>query len=55
MVSNLARVLKIPENCVSIKAKTNEGMGFVGRNEGVAVFATAMVTERKKDGSKAQC
>jgi 2-C-methyl-D-erythritol 4-phosphate cytidylyltransferase/2-C-methyl-D-erythritol 2,4-cyclodiphosphate synthase len=53
MVSNLARVLNIPENCVSIKAKTNEGMGFVGRNEGVAVFATAMLTERKKDGSKA--
>jgi 2-C-methyl-D-erythritol 2,4-cyclodiphosphate synthase len=48
MVSNLARVLNIPENCVSIKAKTNEGMGFVGRNEGVAVFAVAALIERKK-------
>jgi 2-C-methyl-D-erythritol 4-phosphate cytidylyltransferase / 2-C-methyl-D-erythritol 2,4-cyclodiphosphate synthase len=54
MVSNIARVLKIHENFINIKAKTNEGMGFTGRNEGVAVFTTAAVTERKNDGSKAQ-
>lgn len=48
MAANIARALKIPENCVNIKAKTNEGMGFTGRSEGVAVFATAAVTERKK-------
>jgi 2-C-methyl-D-erythritol 4-phosphate cytidylyltransferase / 2-C-methyl-D-erythritol 2,4-cyclodiphosphate synthase len=54
MVSNIARALKIDEDSVNIKAKTNEGMGFVGRNEGVAVFAVATVMERKKDGSKAQ-
>lgn len=53
IVSNIARVLNIAENCVNLKAKTNEGMGFVGRNEGVAVFATATLTERKKDASKA--
>jgi 2-C-methyl-D-erythritol 4-phosphate cytidylyltransferase/2-C-methyl-D-erythritol 2,4-cyclodiphosphate synthase len=54
MVSNIARVLKIDEDCVDIKAKTNEGMGFIGRNEGVAVIASATVIERKKNGSKAQ-
>lgn len=48
MVSHIARVLHIPENCVSIKAKTNEGMGFVGREEGVAVYATVSLVERKK-------
>jgi 2-C-methyl-D-erythritol 4-phosphate cytidylyltransferase/2-C-methyl-D-erythritol 2,4-cyclodiphosphate synthase len=53
IVSNMARVLNISENCVNLKAKTNEGMGFVGRNEGVAVFATAMLTKRKKNASKA--
>ncbi|MBN1470477.1 MAG: 2-C-methyl-D-erythritol 2,4-cyclodiphosphate synthase, partial [Syntrophaceae bacterium] len=53
IVSNIARVLNISEDCVNLKAKTNEGMGFVGRNEGVAVFATATLTERKKDASKA--
>jgi 2-C-methyl-D-erythritol 2,4-cyclodiphosphate synthase len=52
MVSNIALALDIDEASVNIKAKTNEGMGFTGRNEGVAAFATATVTERKKNGSK---
>ncbi|MFA5321424.1 MAG: 2-C-methyl-D-erythritol 4-phosphate cytidylyltransferase [Smithella sp.] len=53
MISNIARVLKITKDCVNIKAKTNEGMGFAGRNEGVAVFAVVTLTERKKDDSQA--
>ncbi|MGP8154814.1 MAG: 2-C-methyl-D-erythritol 4-phosphate cytidylyltransferase [Smithella sp.] len=53
MVSNIACVLNIAKTCVNIKAKTNEGMGFAGRNEGIAVFAIAAVTERKNDGFKA--
>jgi 2C-methyl-D-erythritol 2,4-cyclodiphosphate synthase len=28
---------------VSIKGKTNEGMGFVGRGEGLACLATATI------------
>jgi 2-C-methyl-D-erythritol 2,4-cyclodiphosphate synthase len=31
---------------VSIKGKTNEGMGFVGRGEGIACIATATVVSR---------
>lgn len=54
MIANLARALKIPEESISIKAKTNEGMGFVGRNEGVAVFAAATLNERKKNEPKTQ-
>jgi 2-C-methyl-D-erythritol 4-phosphate cytidylyltransferase / 2-C-methyl-D-erythritol 2,4-cyclodiphosphate synthase len=54
MVSNIARVLNIPDDCVNIKAKTNEGMGFIGRNEGVAVFATSILSERKSNGIKAK-
>lgn len=46
MVSNIARALDIAETAVNIKAKTNEGMGFIGQNEGVAVFAIAMVIEK---------
>jgi 2-C-methyl-D-erythritol 4-phosphate cytidylyltransferase / 2-C-methyl-D-erythritol 2,4-cyclodiphosphate synthase len=53
MVTNIARTLEISEAVVNIKAKTNEGMGFIGRNEGVAVFAATSVTERKMDGSQA--
>lgn len=33
----------IPESAISLKATTNEGMGFVGREEGIAAIATAMI------------
>ena len=32
---------------VSVKAKTNEGMGFVGRGEGIAVIAVALMVESR--------
>jgi 2-C-methyl-D-erythritol 4-phosphate cytidylyltransferase/2-C-methyl-D-erythritol 2,4-cyclodiphosphate synthase len=53
IVSNIADVLNIAKIYVNIKAKTNEGMGFIGRNEGIAVFAIATLAERKSDGFKA--
>jgi 2-C-methyl-D-erythritol 4-phosphate cytidylyltransferase/2-C-methyl-D-erythritol 2,4-cyclodiphosphate synthase len=52
MVTNIAQTLEISEEAVNVKAKTNEGMGFTGRDEGVAVFAVACVTERITDVSK---
>jgi 2C-methyl-D-erythritol 2,4-cyclodiphosphate synthase len=30
---------------VNIKAKTNEGMGFVGRGEGIAAYAVCLLRE----------
>jgi 2-C-methyl-D-erythritol 2,4-cyclodiphosphate synthase len=33
----------IPPKLVNIKAKTNEGMGFVGRGEGIAAFAVCLL------------
>lgn len=29
----------IPSGAINIKAKTNEGMGFIGRGEGIAAYA----------------
>ena len=52
MAANIARILDIPATAVNIKAKTNEGMGFVGRGEGVAVLAIAHGAERIKNGSQ---
>ena len=43
MRQNIAHMLKIPVHAVSIKATTSEKMGFVGRNEGIAVHAIATV------------
>lgn len=39
----IAAILSVDENAVSIKATTSEKMGFVGREEGVAAYATALL------------
>lgn len=39
----LAQVLGIPESSVSVKGKTNERMGWIGKGEGMAVHAVALV------------
>jgi 2-C-methyl-D-erythritol 2,4-cyclodiphosphate synthase len=43
MCARIAGALNVPESDVSIKGKTNEGMGFVGRGEGIACMATATI------------
>jgi 2-C-methyl-D-erythritol 2,4-cyclodiphosphate synthase len=37
----------IPSGMVNIKAKTDEGMGFVGREEGIAAHAVCLLGKRK--------
>ena len=43
MTANLAADLGLPEDCVGIKAKTAERLGFVGREEGIATAAVALI------------
>ena len=46
MRRHIADVLRVRAEDVSIKGKTNEGMGFVGRGEGIACIATATIAPR---------
>lgn len=45
MRAQLAAALSVSTDAVSVKAKTGEGMGFVGCGEGAAAFAVATVAE----------
>jgi 2-C-methyl-D-erythritol 2,4-cyclodiphosphate synthase len=44
MRTRVAAALEVGIGAISIKAKTNEGMGFVGRGEGIAVMAVVTLT-----------
>jgi len=43
MQSCLSNVMEVDFDCISIKATTSEKMGFVGRKEGIAVYATVLI------------
>lgn len=43
MRENIASILNIELDQVSVKAGTNEKLGFVGREEGIAVFSTVLL------------
>lgn len=46
MTEALAAALGVARGDVGVKAKTNEGMGFIGRGEGLAVIAVATLEAR---------
>lgn len=43
MRAGLAAALDVSQDAVSVKGKSNEGLGWIGRGEGVAVMAVASV------------
>jgi 2-C-methyl-D-erythritol 2,4-cyclodiphosphate synthase len=45
MRQRLAETLAISPRQVSLKAKSNEGMGWIGAGEGLAVHAVALISE----------
>ncbi|MBC8526252.1 MAG: 2-C-methyl-D-erythritol 2,4-cyclodiphosphate synthase [Candidatus Cloacimonetes bacterium] len=49
MKSNIADKLDIEITQISIKATREEGLGFVGRGEGIKVYAVALIDEFKPE------
>jgi 2-C-methyl-D-erythritol 2,4-cyclodiphosphate synthase len=43
MRSNLSKALDISVDYISVKASTANGLGAIGREEGIAVYAVAMI------------
>jgi 2-C-methyl-D-erythritol 2,4-cyclodiphosphate synthase len=46
MKANIAEALAIDKSCIGLKAKTNEGLGFLGKGESIAACAVASVEKR---------
>ena len=46
MIRNLAKHLFLKPDQINVKATRGEGLGFVGRGEGVICYAVAMLDKR---------
>src|SRR5581483_10574217 len=46
MCQQLATVLNVAVDCISVKAKTNEGLDAIGRGEAMAAHAVVLITSR---------
>jgi 2-C-methyl-D-erythritol 2,4-cyclodiphosphate synthase len=46
MSANIAADLQIDVSCVNVKATTSEGLGFVGRREGLGCHAIVLIEKK---------
>lgn len=45
--ARIAGILDIKEDCVGVKAKSNEGLGEIGRKEAISCYAVAVIGRRR--------
>ena len=46
MIDKISEILSLPPSRVNVKGKTNEKLGFIGREEGIVAHATATILIR---------
>lgn len=49
MRENLAAACGVEREAVSVKATTEEGLGYTGRQEGIRAYAVCLVSRKNKD------
>ena len=47
ITKTLSAALRIPPACLNIKATTTEGLGYIGRKEGIACHAVVLLTSER--------
>ncbi len=43
ILASLSEIMEVRKDCISVKGKTNEGMGALGRGEGIAATAAILL------------
>ena len=49
MTQSIAHTLEVSPDAIGIKATTTEGLGFVGRGEGMAAQAVVLIEKKRRD------
>ena len=45
MQKNIANAVEVDPGCINIKATTTEGLGFIGKGEGIAAMSVALLVK----------